>query len=99
MLNIISPDAVVVSMPPSLKERKPTSIFLQLLDNINKFPERATEPVKTPDDGGVAIFQFFHALGKTWPFSFRPAYLVGKDMLLFTASLFECIKLQVQFLG
>jgi hypothetical protein len=31
--------------------------------------------------------------------SFRLAYLVGKDMLLFAAGLFEGIKLQVQFLA
>ncbi len=32
---------------------------------------------------GVAFFQFFQAPGKTRSFSFRPAYLVSKDILLF----------------
>ena len=99
ILTTISPDAVVVSMRPSLIERKLICRpFSSSTFSMRCFCDRA-KAVESPDDEGITGLQLIHTGGEARAFGFRSAGFVDEDEFFGDADMLEGIELEVEFLA
>ena len=72
------------------------SLLLQGGDRINQVPQRPSQPVKPPDNKGIATTQVGECLFKPRPAGFGPADVISKDSA--ASCLFKGITLGIKVL-
>ena len=91
---INSPDGMVVSMRPSLTDRKPMPRLRNSSISSTKVIHRTATSIESPYDERVALLQIGEASAEARAIGLRARYLIGIDVVLGDAQADERIHLE-----